>query len=187
MNWKKQITIPNILTLVRLACIPWMAAEIYRSQGSSALSAILFLAIWATDILDGWIARNFNQISDVGKLLDPLTDKIFQVTTAIMMCLVGRLPLWVPIVLLVKEAIMIAGGAFLFNKNYVVSAKWYGKLTTVLLALAFAALFLLPEKLIWLSPYFFIVPIAMMVYSLINYAWEAITIYRSGILRDKTS
>lgn len=184
MDWKKQITVPNILTLLRLACIPWMAREIYASQGYSKLSAGLFLGIWFTDVLDGWIARHFNQVSDVGKLLDPLTDKIFQVTTAVMMCVVGRLPIWVPVFMISKELIMIVGGAFLFKRKYVVSAKWYGKLTTVLIALAFCIIFFLPPDKVYLSSYLFIAPITMMIFSLINYARDAINVYRSGLLDD---
>lgn len=185
MKWKEQITIPNILTLVRLACIPWMAKEIYASKGYSGASAALFLGIWFTDILDGWIARRFNQVSDVGKLLDPLTDKIFQITTGVMMCVVGRLPIWVPAVMIVKEIIMIAGGAFLYKRKYVVSAKWYGKITTALLAVAFVIIFFLPEEKVYITPYLFILPIGMMIFSLINYARDAIAVCRSGLLDDR--
>ncbi len=185
VKWKEQLTIPNILTILRLVCIPWMAIEIYRSKGYSPLSAGLFLGIWLTDILDGWIARQFNQVSDVGKVLDPLVDKIFQLTTAVMMALVGRLPLWVPICLLAKELVMVAGGIALWRKKVVVSSRWYGKLATVLLAACFAVLFFLPERLLWLNHYLFILPVAISYYSLFSYARGIWNLYKSGALSEE--
>ncbi len=182
MKWREQITIPNILTLLRFFCIPWMAVEIYRSKGYSPLSAGLFIGIWLTDILDGWIARHFNQVSDVGKVLDPLVDKIFQLTTAIMMCIVERLPLWVPVTLLIKELLMVAGGIFLWKQKVVVSSRWYGKLATVLLALAFVVLFFLPADKLWLNHFLFIVPVGMSLFSLVNYAYGVWNLYKSGAL-----
>lgn len=186
MNWKDQITIPNILTIIRLACVPWMAREIYVSGGSSHLSAFLFLGIWCTDVLDGWIARHFNQVSDVGKLLDPLVDKIFQITTGVMMVIVGRLPVWVPVCMVIKEIIMVIGGAVMLKHKYVVSAAWYGKLTTVLFAFAFATIFFLPKEYIYLSPYIFILPLGMMVFSLLRYAMKVISLLKNGIPENET-
>ncbi len=184
MKWKDQITIPNILTLIRLFCIPWMAVEIYRSKGYSPLSAGLFIGIWFTDILDGWIARRFNQVSDVGKVLDPLVDKIFQITTAIMMCIVERLPLWVPVILIIKEVLMIAGGIFLWKQKVVVSSRWYGKLATVLLAVAFVILFFLPEEYLWLNNFIFAIPVGMSLFSLFSYAKSVYNLYKSGALSE---
>lgn len=182
IKWREQLTVPNILTMVRLACIPWMAQEIYQSRGYSGLSAALFMGIWFTDILDGWIARRFKQVSDLGKVLDPLVDKIFQLTTAIMMWVVGRLPLWVPIAMLAKELLMVAGGIILWKKQYVVSSKWYGKITTVLIAMAFVVIFFLPEQYVWLSPYIFILPIAMLYFSLFSYAANVWRLWNSGVI-----
>lgn len=178
MDWKAQITIPNILTVLRLAAIPWMAVEIYQTKASSALSAVLFLVIWFTDVLDGWIARRWNQVSDLGKVLDPLVDKIFQITTAVMMTVVGRVPIFLPITMLLKESTMVVGALILMKYKFVPSAKWYGKLTTVLLAVAFTFVFFLPIRKIYLSKYIFITPVIMMFVSLIFYTIEAIKLYK---------
>lgn len=178
-QWSKQITIPNILTTLRLFAIPWMAYEIYQSKGSSGLAALLFLAIWFTDVLDGWIARRYNQISDFGKLYDPFVDKIFQLTTAIMMTTVGRVPLWIPISIASKDLILLIGGAVLFTKHVVVSAEWFGKITTVLIAFYFAIMFFLPETYLYLAPYLFLPVLIMMAITLFLYVKQGWQIYQT--------
>ncbi|MGI6298282.1 MAG: CDP-alcohol phosphatidyltransferase family protein [Saccharofermentanales bacterium] len=79
------LNVPNTLTLLRLLAIPVLAAVIYAGDQYNTLALILFLAIWVTDLLDGWIARRFNQMTEFGKLFDPLVDKLFQFTTALML------------------------------------------------------------------------------------------------------
>jgi cardiolipin synthase (CMP-forming) len=161
-----KITVPNIITSVRFAAIPVMAYTIYASVNVSeryALPAfILFVAIWATDILDGYIARHFNQISNFGKLFDPFVDKLFQFVTAVMMTVVHKLPIWVPAVIFCKELLMIIGGTVLLKKyKLVVYSKWYGKLATVLFVLAFCVLFFLPAECSSWSGYLFILPLSI--------------------------
>lgn len=142
-------TIPNILTTIRLLAIPFMAVFIHVSGSPgeegrfySILAFCFFVGIWLTDAADGFIARHFNQISDFGKIYDPLVDKLFQFTTALMMFLIGRIPLWVVIFIIVKEVVMIVGGAYLMRKQkIVVHSRWYGKLSTVLFVIALALVF----------------------------------------------
>jgi CDP-diacylglycerol--glycerol-3-phosphate 3-phosphatidyltransferase len=167
-----KIGLPNIITSVRFAAIPVMAYFIYLSSISSEskyniIAFVLFVAIWATDVLDGFIARKYNQITNFGKLFDPFVDKLFQFVTALMMMIIGRLPLWVPCVIFFKELLMLIGGTVLLTKyKLVVYSKWYGKLSTVLFVLAFCVLFLIPDELIHLTGYIFIPPLAV---SLIAY------------------
>lgn len=170
IEWKKQITIPNGLSLIRLGMIPVMAYHIVSMEDRRFTGFILFLLIWTTDALDGFIARTFNQISELGMVLDPLVDKIFQITTGICLYIVGRLPLWVPLIMITKELLLVIGGAVLFKKrDVVVGAQWFGKLTTILLVAAFSFAMLLPDSQIYLIPYLFIVPVSMSVFSLISY------------------
>ena len=93
-------------------------------------------AISLTDVLDGIIARKFDAITDIGKLFDPLADKLTQIMTLVALTVQGLIPIWIVIALLAKELILVIGGAFLWNKKLVVSSKWYGKLTTVFLFIA---------------------------------------------------
>ncbi len=147
----KWLTVPNALTLIRALLIPLMVSEIMRTKGHGGFAILLFFLIWSTDILDGWIARRFNEVSDVGKVLDPFVDKVFQIVTAYALFLVDLLPLWVTVFLLVKDLLMIAASAFLWERGHAVSAKWYGKAATVLFAFAFASSFLIPYGFFVLS------------------------------------
>lgn len=185
MKLKMEWTIPNILTTVRLFAIPFLGVFIFASKdgntNSSTFSMIafaFFAAIWITDAADGYIARRFNMTSDFGKIYDPFVDKLFQFTTAFMMLMIGRIPLWVVVFILVKEIIMILGGAyFLQQRKLVVHSKWYGKASTVLFVMALAALFFLREDTLYLAHFIFMPPVLMSSYATVRYAITAINNY----------
>ncbi|MEA4888490.1 MAG: CDP-alcohol phosphatidyltransferase family protein [Clostridiaceae bacterium] len=171
MKLRFELTVPNILTLIRFLAIPVLACLIKAGDPYNTMALILFLAIWLTDMLDGYIARRFNQISEFGKLFDPLVDKLFQLTTAVMMTWVGKLPLWVPLFIFCKELLMIAGSAVLLKRfELVVYAKWYGKLATILFVVAFASLFFLTREQSYLANYIFIIPVLWSFYAYVRYA-----------------
>lgn len=144
--WHEFKSIPNIITLIRFAFIPIMAVVMLRTKGHGMFGFALFLGIWVTDVLDGFIARRYNMITSVGKVLDPLVDKVFHITTALCLFLTHRLPLWVLILILIKDVLMIIGATLLFARQQVVYATWPGKVTTVLFVIAFAAMFFLDHE-----------------------------------------
>ena len=177
MKLKFAWTVPNILTTIRLAAIPFMAVFIYMSGQSgeegnrfSVLAFCFFVAIWVTDMLDGYIARHFNQISDFGKIYDPFVDKLFQFTTAFVLFLINRIPLWVVLFIIIKEVIMLLGGAYLLQKkSVVVHSKWYGKASTVLFVIALASIFFIPASYLMVIHFVFIPPVLMSSYATIRY------------------
>ena len=131
------------------------------------------MAIWMTDILDGWIARRFNQITEFGKLFDPLVDKIFQVTTAVMMFMIGRIPLWVPLFMLLRETLMIVGSWYLLKeRDTVVYSDHFGKAATFFYMLAFGLLFWLPDEPRWIRDVIFIIPVLLSLTATINYTYK---------------
>lgn len=167
MKMRIEPTIPNILTTIRFLAIPVLAWAILAGDSHKTMAFIMFVSIWLTDLLDGYIARHFNQVSDFGKVFDPFVDKVFQLTTAIMMFISHRLPLWVPVFIGVKELLLIIGGFILYRRwQIVVYARWYGKLATVLFVGAFASLFFLSASQVDLANYIFAIPVA---WSLIAY------------------
>lgn len=185
MKVKMEWTIPNILTTVRLVAIPFLGAFILASKDGnkhsgmfSMIAFVFFAAIWITDAADGYIARRFNMTSDFGKIYDPFVDKLFQFTTAFMMLMIGRIPLWVVIFILMKEIVMILGGAyFLQQRQLVVHSKWYGKASTVLFVMALAALFFLRSETLYLAHFIFVPPVLMSTYATVRYAITAINNY----------
>ena len=131
--------IPNILTVSRFFLIPFV---IYFLVVDNYLLAFIFLTISGlTDVLDGFIARKFNFITNFGKLIDPLADKTTQISVLIALTLKDIIPFWMIVVVALKEAAMIAGASFLYGKELVVSSKWYGKLSTVLFYVAIVCSF----------------------------------------------
>ena len=126
--------IPNILTIIRFLLIPFILLNIFT--GNYILAFVVFTISGLTDIADGFIARKFNLISNFGKLMDPLADKLTQIATLTSLVIVNIIPLWILIIVLLKEFIMIVGASFLYGKDVVVYSKWYGKLATILFYLA---------------------------------------------------
>ena len=139
------MNIPNFLTALRLCMIP-VAAYMFHLEAFSA-AAVVFFAACFTDVLDGFIARRFNMITDIGKLLDPLADKGMQLTVLISLAFCRRMPPIAVGVILAKEIMMFVGGLFLYRKKVVVAANWYGKAATVLVSACVMAVLLFYEKM----------------------------------------
>ena len=135
------MNIPNILTIFRLCLIPVYIAVFALSGESKNSAAIIFIAASITDVLDGYIARKFNMTTKVGQLLDPLADKLMQLTVVISLLIADILPLWFVVILAIKECLMIAGGALLYSQKKYVKSNIFGKLNTVILFLAMVMMF----------------------------------------------
>lgn len=130
---KKIFTIPNLLSAFRLLLIP-VFVWAYCIKKAYLLTAGVLLLSGLTDMADGFIARRFHMISDLGKMLDPIADKLTQ--AAMLFCLVTRFPMmWFPLILLaVKEISVGISSLFFIRKSGVVTgAVWHGKVTTTLL------------------------------------------------------
>ncbi len=148
-NWKKQIfTIPNILSLFRLLLIP-VYIHIYMNAQSTAdyhLAAAILAVSCLTDAVDGQIARRFNMITAVGKVLDPLADKITQFTLII--CLTMRHPvLWSIIGLFVAKELfqLVAGYIIVRHGRILKGAQISGKICTTVLFVSLTLLVLVPD------------------------------------------
>jgi len=129
-------TIPNLISLVRLACAPifvWLLAE------DELLAAAALLAVLgASDWVDGWIARHFDQGSDLGKVLDPVADRILLLVAAIALVVQGSVPLVVGILVLAREAVVsVAVLALAAAGARRIDVQWVGKAGTLALMFAF--------------------------------------------------
>ena len=128
------MNLPNLLTILRMGMIPVVIAFFAADLPYWALA--FFLLAEFTDFLDGYIARRYNLVTKFGKVMDPLADKLMLMTTLFCLYATGRIPLWVPIVICVKECSMITIGALLYRKDIVLPANFFGKLATVLFTAA---------------------------------------------------
>lgn len=132
------MTIPNMLTIFRMLLVPVFA---FLFLSDMKLQAILVFALAGiTDVLDGWVARRFKMESDIGKLLDPLADKMMTLCVVGVLAYAGHLPSWIIIVFAVKEIVMIIGSSILYRKEIIVQSNVFGKLATVFF---YAAVFIL--------------------------------------------
>lgn len=129
----KIITIPNILSFFRICLIP-VLVWLYCIKKEYIWTGVILVLSGATDVIDGFIARKFHMISDLGKMLDPVADKMTQVV--MLGCLFTRFPLMlIPLILMVaKESFMAVTGLLVIQKTgHVFGAYWHGKIVTCLL------------------------------------------------------
>ena len=185
--------IPNILTVLRFLLIPFI---VYYTIVDQYLLAFIFLTLSGlTDVLDRFIARKFNFITNFGKLIDPLADKTTQIAVLLTLAFKDIIPFWIIIVVAIKEATMIAGASFLYGKELVVSSKWFGKLATVLFYIAIVCSFgikywntiaadptnsvaPLPQFDLWV----YYLALAATIFSLVMYY---VTFYKQGYLKKE--
>lgn len=174
--------IPNALTIIRILLIPFIILYIFT--GNYIFAFVLFTISGLTDIADGFIARKFNLISNFGKLMDPLADKLTQIATLTSLVITDIIPIWILIIVLLKEFIMIVGASFLYGKDVVVYSKWYGKLATVLFYIAIVCSLLLKQFAltgIWQQLDFILYCLALVttVFALVMYVRD---LYQKGFI-----
>ncbi len=129
-------TIPNLITTVRLACIPWFVWLVFGADNLGA-AAWLLAVLGSTDWIDGWVARRFNQTSEFGKLYDPTVDRLLFIVALPSAIAVGALPMVIAVLALGRELIVVAMAAVIwrFDLNRF-GVTWEGKTGTFLLMIA---------------------------------------------------
>lgn len=171
---KKNLTIPNLISILRIIIIPFFIYYFLNHNIVVAATLIVFSGL--TDMLDGLIARKFNQITELGKMLDPFADKLTQIAIAI--CVAINFPILFPFlaIMLAKELAMIFFATLLLkSKKRPSAAKWYGKLGTVMFYLSVTVIIVmhiskvsidifLPVSIVLLS-----ITVFVMVYSSVQY------------------
>jgi len=179
---KIPLNVPNILTFFRfLLIIPTvmlMLSELWY------LALICFIIACITDLLDGVIARKYNQISEAGMLLDPLADKLMAVSVTVVFAMREILPDWMYIAIFIKEGLMIAGGIVLYARKLVFPANRFGKYTAfiynVSLGLSFLHKFVDPWHKYLVGATLALMAIAFLQY--LYYNW-----YKGYILKKRNS
>jgi cardiolipin synthase len=131
------LTIPNLITLVRLSCLPLFLWLLFGEEDRAA-AAWLLAALGATDWVDGYVARRWHQVSTVGKVLDPVADRLLFFVGGGAIIIDGSVPLWVGIAVLVKEvAVSLATIGLALAGARRIDVTWWGKAGTFALMVAF--------------------------------------------------
>jgi cardiolipin synthase len=146
------LTVPNLITAVRLACIPlfvWLLFGDHRQTDA----AILLAALGATDWVDGFVARRFHQVSTLGKVLDPLADRLLVGTAVIAIIIHGAVPLWFGVATLAREALVSVAVLLLAALGAErIDVLWVGKAGTFGLMVAYPSFLFGDGHVSWHTP-----------------------------------
>ena len=123
-------TVPNLLSLFRILLIPVFVLLLLR-RGTEAAGLILLGVVVSTDWIDGYIARHTGQVSNVGKLLDPIADRLAIAAGLIALVVRDAFPLWAALLVIVRDlVVMVAGGLVLLATRVRIDVRWIGKIAT---------------------------------------------------------
>lgn len=178
------MNLPNKLTLLRVLMIPFFVVVLLLDGGSSPLlrnvAAAIFIVASLTDLLDGKIARKCNLVTNFGKFMDPLADKLLVCTALICLVELGQLPAWMVIVIISREFIISGFRLVAVEQGTVIAASYWGKFKTTfqmiaitLLVINLPVLYLLTWLCTWVS-------LVLTVISLVDYVMKNMTVLTNG-------
>ena len=167
---------PNKLTVVRMIMVPFLVLFLLTGWGGEAnryISLAIFVIASVTDWFDGYLARKHHLVTNFGKFMDPLADKLLVCSAMICLIELERLPAWFVIIIIAREFIISGFRLIAAENGIVIAANYWGKFKTVsqmimiiLLLLHFGGIFAVLEQIfIWLS-------LALTVISLMTYIWQ---------------
>ena len=127
------MNLPNKLTILRVIMIPFFIVTLMIDSipGGKWIALGLFVIASLTDLLDGKIARKYNLVTNFGKFMDPLADKLLVCSAMIAMIELGRIPYWVVIIIIAREFIISGFRLVASDNGVVIAAGWWGKIKTV--------------------------------------------------------
>ena len=154
--WAQLRTLPNLLSLLRLALVPVFLVLIIT--GHSIIAFLVLAVASITDWLDGYLARRLNQVTRIGALLDPAADRLYIFATLIGLAAIGSIPLWLPVVVIGRDVLLAITIPVLASRNYgPLPVHFFGKAGTFALLYAFPLLLLADW---WIQAQFLILPLA---------------------------
>ena len=177
------MNLPNKLTILRVIMIPFFVAFLMLENGANTtyryIAAALFIIASLTDLLDGKIARKYNLVTNFGKFMDPLADKLLVCSALICMIELGQLPAWMVIIIISREFIISGFRLVASDNGVVIAGSYWGKFKTtfqmigvVLLILNIPALSMVTDIVIWIA-------VALTVISLVDYI-----VKNAGVLKE---
>ena len=169
---KLQLNIANQLTIVRIVAIPLYLLVLYINKDWSNVAAtIIFILAGVSDFLDGYIARKYNMITDLGKILDPIADKILVAAALIALIDLDRLYWWIAVIMLARDFTMEALRNLAASKGIIIAAGIWGKLKTTFQMVAIG---MISFKNVWLGINWYILGQVLMYIALVLSIYSAI-------------
>ena len=187
--WQQLLTVPNILSTLRLLAVPVFLWLLLNQQEGAAL--IILAAAGLTDFLDGYFARRFNQVTRLGQLLDPAADRLYILCTLIGLTVSGHVPLWLTLLIVARDVMLLVFYPVLASAGYgPLPVHYLGKAGTFALLYAFPLLLLAH---VWQDASFVITPIAwaFAFWGVGLYWWaggiyilQTISVVKNGLLKN---
>jgi CDP-diacylglycerol--glycerol-3-phosphate 3-phosphatidyltransferase len=179
MNGQAWVNPPTILTLLRVVTIPVVVFLLYTPDGKeipfsrSLITFVLFVAATVTDLFDGYLARRYKMVTSLGKLLDPLADKLLVCASMIMLIPPHRVPAWMVAIVVAREIGVTALRGVASTEGLVIAASSLGKAKTLLLNIGVAALILhYPVPMLGLDAHLF--GMAFLIGGIVLTAWSGL-------------
>ena len=178
------MNLPNKLTVLRMILIPFFVISLMAYGGTNQtlryVAVVIFIIASLTDLLDGKIARKYNLVTNFGKFMDPLADKLLVCSALICLIQLGQLPAWVVIVIISREFIISGFRLVAADNGIVIAASYWGKFKTVfqmtavvLLIFNIPALSVLTSAVLWIA-------VILTVVSLVDYVAKNIKVLTEG-------
>ena len=168
-----EMNLPNKLTILRVIMIPFFVVCLLLDKGTATEIAalVLFAAASFTDFLDGYIARRDNLVTNFGKFMDPLADKLLVCSAMICLIELGRLPAWIVIIIIAREFIISGFRLVASDNGVVIAASYWGKFKTVSQMFMIMLLIIHPEGTVfyWLEQILIYVSLILTIVSLMDY------------------
>lgn len=173
---KLQLNIANQLTIIRIVAIPLYLLVLYINKDWSNVAAtIIFILAGVSDFLDGYIARKYNMITDLGKILDPIADKILVAAALIALIDLDRLYWWIAVIMLARDFTMEALRNLAASKGIIIAAGIWGKLKTTFQMVAIG---MISFKNVWLGINWYILGQVLMYIALVLSIYSAFVYFR---------
>lgn len=189
MNKKSAFNLPNCISVFRLLLVPVFVFFFFLDAKWGQLAAgIVFVVAAVSDSVDGYIARKYDLITNLGHVLDPLADKCMQCTAAVCLGIAEIVPYWVAAFLIVKELLLLLGGAVLFRRyTDCIPSNAFGKGASFLFFMLIAFYVLFPDVFREGAPWLFLAAVAVSLAALIVYTVSGIRILRTDTLPSAQS
>ena len=179
------MNLPNKLTILRVILIPFFLVALLLGRDDQTLrivADVIFIVASLTDMLDGKIARKYNLITNFGKFMDPLADKLLVCAALIALIDLGQIPSWIVIIIISREFVVSGMRLVAASEGIVIAAGWWGKFKTtfqmlmiiVMVAnLPFTWWYILGQILMWIA-------LALTLISMIDYLWKNRTVFKDA-------
>ena len=178
------MNLPNKLTVMRVILIPFFVAALLYDNGSSqtmrVVANVIFIVASLTDLFDGKIARKYNLVTNFGKFMDPLADKLLVCSALICLIQLGQLPAWIVIIIISREFIISGFRLVAADNGIVIAASYWGKFKTTFQMIAVILMIFNIPVLATVTMIMLVIAVVLTVISLVDYVAKNIEVLTKG-------